>query len=224
MRFTWDTKRLIADLVKYTMREREQFPPGPHVIRQTFDNFLLQERDNLLRFAQMITHNNPNAEDILQEALLSVASMFNRPGFELMANGNRLANFADYLDCRDSFRRYVMTAIRHKSIDFYRSTEHRPVTVNGAPVFEVVPDPCDPLDGIEYYDLSDTLAFVAQASEHVRTGYQMILMRLQGYDVKEIADIMGFSEGKVKTNIFRTKAYIKDRLQGIELEYGKRAS
>ena len=127
-----------------------------------------------------ITNNEAEAEDVLQEAFISA--------FQYLKTYNRTASFGAWL------KRIVV----NKSLNHIKRRKLDTIPME------------DELDMVEAYDEVDLKYDVAQvkrAMEQLPDGYRTVfsLYLIEGYDHREIAEIMGVTESTSKSQFNRSK-------------------
>lgn len=141
------------------------------------------------------------AEDMLQNGFIKV---FNK--------------MADYRG-EGSFEGWVRRIMVHSAIEYYRK-HHKMLTV--VDMAESGHDiPVNPIAGANL-DAKDLMNIINQLSP----GYRMVfnLYALEGYSHKEIAEIVGISEGASKSQLSRARSILKEqieRMEGKRYEYAR---
>ena len=141
-----------------------------------------------------MTNQQEEAEDMLQE---SFSYAFGRLGsfrFE--------SSFGAWLK-----RIVVNTCINHlkkRKVDLIYTEQHN--------------DPAPTDDFVDYEEMKFKVDGVMKAMKKLPEGYRVVfsLYLLEGYDHKEIAEIMGISESTSKSQFFRAKLKIKEILMSDE--------
>ena len=130
-----------------------------------------------------------NAEDILQEGFIKV--------FKKMGSFRREGSFEGWLR-----RIFVNTAIEHFRRKRYLQTvsEKEENSIEGK-YLSVLDDLAE----------KDILALVQQLSPGYRTVFNMYVV--EGYTHKEIADMLGISEGTSKSQLSRAKVILQDMVR-----------
>lgn len=130
-----------------------------------------------------------NAEDILQEGFIKV--------FKKMGSFRREGSFEGWLR-----RIFVNTAIEH----FRRKRYLQPVSEKEENSIEG-----KYLSVLDDLAEKDILALVQQLSPGYRTVFNMYVV--EGYTHKEIADMLGISEGTSKSQLSRAKVILQDMVR-----------
>ncbi len=130
--------------------------------------------------------NTEEAEDILQEGFIKVFS--------------KLTSFRNDGSFEGWIRRiFVNTAIEH----FRRKRYMQPVTENEEKNIEG-----NYLSALDDMAEKDILALIRQLSPGYKTVFNMYV--IEGYTHKEIADMLGISEGTSKSQLSRAKIILQD--------------
>jgi len=155
-----------------------------------FNSLMTDIRPKLYRFALSLTKRVDEAEDIVQDV------------------GIKLWEQRDKLVALHSIEAYAMRAVRNRCIDGMRS-------------------PCNRIDELsDTYDLaheqtphkileqSDMVALVRTLVDKLPEQQQMVmrLRDIEGYELAEIAEILGMNEGAVRTNLSRGRQKVRDEL------------
>lgn len=133
--------------------------------------------------------NAEEAEDILQEGFIKV--------FKKLDSFRGDGSFEGWVR-----RIFVNTAIEH----FRRKRYLQPVTEKEENTLEG--KSLSALDGLAEKDI---LALIKQLSPGYRTVFNMYV--IEGYTHKEIADMMGISEGTSKSQLSRAKVILQDMVR-----------
>ncbi len=133
--------------------------------------------------------NAEEAEDILQEGFIKV--------FKKLDSFRGEGSFEGWVR-----RIFVNTAIEH----FRRKRYLQPVTEKEENTIEG--KSLSALDGLAEKDI---LALIKQLSPGYRTVFNMYV--IEGYTHKEIADMMGISEGTSKSQLSRAKVILQDMVR-----------
>ena len=147
-------------------------------------------RPKLYRFALAITKRTDEAEDVVQEV------------------GIRLWERRDELDELRSVEAYAMSAVRNRCLDYVRSPHHRndELTEIHDAAHEQTPH--------ERLEQTDMAAFVRRLIGRLPEQQQMVirLRDIEGYELDEIAGILGMNDGAVRTALSRARQKIRDEL------------
>ena len=133
--------------------------------------------------------NTEEAEDILQEGFIKV--------FKKMSSFRGEGSFEGWVR-----RIFVNTAIEH----FRRKTYLQPVTEREEETIEG-----SYLSVLDSLAEKDIIQLVQQLSPGYRTVFNMYVV--EGYTHKQIADIMGISEGTSKSQLSRAKIILQDMVR-----------
>ncbi len=136
------------------------------------------------RYALSLTHNSAQADDLLQEACLSI----------IQADG-------------PWHRGYLFTTIRNRFIDQYRAQARRPKEELGVPDYPLVPDETTLLADQETVD--QALARLRPPEREA-----LYLSTFESYTAQEIADLTGRPRGTILSLIHHAKGKLRDFLGG----------
>jgi RNA polymerase sigma-70 factor (ECF subfamily) len=141
-----------------------------------------------------MTGQQEEAEDMLQESFTYAFSRLGSFRFE--------SSFGAWLK-----RIVVNTCINHlkkRRVDLVYTEQHS--------------DPAPDNDFVDYEEISFRVEQVNKAVEKLPEGYRIVfsLYLLEGYDHKEIAEILGVSESTSKSQFLRAKKKIKEILMSDE--------
>lgn len=145
--------------------------------RQLYDKYARKMFGVCLRYSKDYHH----AEDLLQEGFVKVYRNISKFRFD--------GSFEGWIR-----RIFVNTAIEH-----YRKTTHL------YPINEVVHNPASTVSSgaLERLNEQDLLGFVQKLSPGYRTVFN--LYAIEGYSHKEVADMLGISEGTSKSQLARAR-------------------
>ena len=141
-----------------------------------------------------MTGQQEEAEDMLQESFSYAFSRLGSFRFE--------SSFGAWLK-----RIVVNTCINHlkkRKVDLVYTEQHN--------------DPLPENDSLDYEEIKFKVDQVTQAVDKLPEGYRIVfsLYLLEGYDHKEIAEILGISESTSKSQFLRAKKKIKEILMSDE--------
>lgn len=141
-----------------------------------------------------MTNQVEEAEDLLQESFSYAFSKLGSFRFE--------SSFGAWLK-----RIVVNTCINHlkkRKVDLVYTEQHN--------------DPAPTEDYVDYEEIRFKVDGVMKAMEKLPEGYRVVfsLYLLEGYDHKEISEIMGISESTSKSQFLRAKQKIKEILMSDE--------
>jgi RNA polymerase sigma-70 factor (ECF subfamily) len=158
--------------------------------RKSFNQLMEHLRPKLYRFALAFTKRTDEAEDVVQEV------------------GIKLWERRDELEALRSVEAYAMSAIRNQCLDYARSPHNRMDELMEAHdiVHEQTP--------YRIVEQADMAAFVRQLITRLPEQQQMVirLRDIEGYELEEIAEILGMNEGAVRANLSRARQKIRDEL------------
>ena len=147
-------------------------------------------RPKMYRFALALTKRRDEAEDVVQEV------------------GIRLWERRDELEALRNVEAYAMSAVRNRCLDYARSPQHR--MDEWTEIHETAHEQT-PHERLEQTDMA---AFVRRLIERLPEQQQMVirLRDIEGYELDEIAGILGINDGAVRANLSRARQKIRDEL------------
>lgn len=156
---------------------------------ESFERLIMMHRAKALSFAQRYVHDMYTAEDIVQESFADIYVYRER-----------------YKD-KYSFKTYLFTIIRNKSIDFIRKNKNISVNEN--------------MDSLEASDLEEGFlkkeerSIVRNKINELRDDYKAIIYLIEYYNFtyEEAARIMGKSLGQTKILVYRARQKLKAILE-----------
>jgi len=158
--------------------------------RTGFNQLMEHLRPKLYRFALAFTKRTDEAEDVVQEV------------------GIKLWERRDELESLRSIEAYAMSAVRNRCLDYARSPHHR--MEEWTEIHETGHEQT-PHERLEQTDMA---AFVRRLIDRLPEQQQMVirLRDIEGYELNEIAGILGMNEGTVRTSLSRARQKIRDEL------------
>jgi len=171
---------------------------------QQLEEFLMNTERRAFRMAQLSTRNREDALDIVQDAMMQLASKYaNKPAeqwaplFYRILN-NRIMDFHRKNTTQSRWR--VWFSKNDDEDESYDPVQH-------APSNDLSPGAVADLeDSVERVD-----HFVQQLSPRQRQAF--LLRAWEGMDVAETAKIMKCSQGSVKTHYSRAVHFLREQLQ-----------
>lgn len=160
----------------------------------SFRNDVLPCKDKIFRLALRITMNRAEAEDIVQDTLIRV--------------WNKRDEWAGF----SSIEAYCLTVCRNLSLDRISLKESNHTTLDTQPEVPDFSTPHDMLDRKEQMSLVEKL--LEGLPELQRSILQ--LREMEGKNYKEIAEVLGISEDKVKVYLFRARQRLRQAYQKID--------
>lgn len=161
-----------------------------------FRTDILPLKNQLYRLALRITLNPQEAEDIVQDTMIKV---WNR---------------RDSWDEIENIEAFSMTICRNLSLDTMKRKGRQDASLDDMP-FERPDTGGDPFTNLVHKDNLDRIRKVMDSlPENQRTCMQ--LRDFEGLSYREIAEIVGVTEGQVKINIFRARQEVRKRVTGGE--------
>ena len=162
-----------------------------------FEQVFLPHLDAAYNLARWLTHNEQNAQDVVQEAYLRALRFF--PSFR-----------------GDNARAWLMKIVRNTCFNWLHA--NRPL--QEAAEFDenlFPPDSCA-LNPEEAVLQNDSNALLRKALEKLPPNYRevLILRELEGMSYKEISDITGMPAGTVMSSLSRARSRLRQALIGLK--------
>ena len=155
-----------------------------------FNQLMAHLKPKLYRFALAFTKRTDEAEDAVQEVAI------------------KLWERRDELETLRNVEAYAMSAVRNRCLDYARSPHSRmdELTEIHDAMHEQTP--------YKILEQADMAAFVRQLIDRLPEQQQTIirLRDIEGYELDEIAQILGINDGTVRTNLSRARQKIRDEL------------
>lgn len=160
-----------------------------------FNIKLVSLESNLRNYARMLTHNEEDANDLVQETFLKVLE--NRDKFDVSTN----------------MKAWTYTIMKNTFINAYRRAKRSNEIVDfseGGYLYGLnTPDAAEkPDEALRAQEINGAISHLS--AEH-REAFQLFN---DGYKYKEIADMLGLSIGTVKSRIFFGRRRLMDALRG----------
>ena len=158
--------------------------------RTGFNQLMAHLRPKMYRFALDLIKRTDEAEDIVQEV------------------GVKLWDRRDNLEKLRSVEAYAMSAVRNRCLDYTRSPYSRMDELTEAH------DDAHEQTPYRIVEQADMAAFVRQLIGRLPEQQQMVirLRDIEGYELEEIAEIVGINDGAVRTNLSRARQKIREKL------------
>jgi len=158
--------------------------------RTGFNQLMTHLRPKLYRFALAFTKRTDEAEDVVQDV------------------GIKLWEHRDELDHMRSVEAYAMSAVRNRCLDYARSPQNR------MDELEESFDKANEQTPHQMMEQKDMAAFVRRLIERLPEQQKSVirLRDIEGYELEEIAEILGMNEGTVRTNLSRARQKIREEL------------
>lgn len=155
-----------------------------------YNSIVRQWAPHLLRFANKNLRNLDEAKDVVQDA------------FEVLWKNKDIIS-------TDKAKQYLFTVVFRKGIDVFRKI--KPEEAIGESHFELKDK--DQFDK-QYSDKELVDKAISTLPDLQR---QLVLLRdLEGYDYKEIGEIVGLSLSQVKVYLFRARKTLKETITTLE--------
>ena len=158
--------------------------------KTVFNRLMTDLRPKLYRFALALTRRTDEADDIVQEV------------------GIKLWERRAELGAVRSMEGYAMSSVRNCCLDHARSPHKRQSELIEA--FDAAHEQT-PHKALEQADM---VAFVKRLIDKLPEQQQMVirLRDIEGYELDEIAEILGMNDNAVRTNLSRARQRIRDKL------------
>ena len=158
-----------------------------------------REHADLFRFAYRMTQNREEAEDMVQEAFLRMA----RDGARMLDG--------------EAARRWLFVVVRNLCLEHFRKAGRWP-RANGAGILE---DQAGPETAEEHGSDRERAEWVRKAIAALAPPWrEVILLReYHGMAYAEMAEVLGCSEGTVKSRLARARGALKECLEPAWEEY-----
>ncbi len=164
----------------------------------SFDLIVLPLRHKLYRFAFMLVNNRPEAEDIVQDALMKL--WLKREDLRKVEN----------------VEAWSMTMVKNMAYDRLRQQKrHNDFSLSP----ENIKSETVPAENI--MEIDEKLNHIHRYMETLpeRQKQAIFLREIEGHSYKEISDIMGIDENLVKVTLFRARDNLRKKILKIE-NYG----
>lgn len=145
-----------------------------------FERLINQHRADLFRYAFWLSKDAALAEDVVQDAML------------------RAWRSLDSLRDDQAAKPWLLTIVRRENARFFERKRLETVDIDelvGAPTMQLASE-----DETDSHDLREA---IAKLDDDYRE--PLVLQVVMGYSTKEIADVMGLSNGAVLTRLHRAR-------------------
>ncbi len=162
---------------------------------KAFETRVLPCKNKLYRFALRLVNREDEASDLVQEVFIKVWDK------------------RDELDKIENAEAWCMRVIRNLAYDRLRQQQRRPSNSLDSS-FDLKMDSPDPH---EFMELSDNVKRVGNLISALPEKQRIAihLRDVEGYSYNEISDIMGIDLNQVKTNLFRARNAVREKLINI---------
>ena len=157
---------------------------------QAFEEILFFYEKAIYNYCLRVLRNSQNAKDVTQETFIKVYK--SRKG----------------IDPEKNIKSWIFTIATNTTYDFLRSSKRKKETS--------LDDEYETISGLEtYYTEEGLVSDVDKALDKINPEYKKVLLLFyqQGFEYKEIADILEMPINTVKTHIARGKEQLKDKLK-----------
>ena len=158
--------------------------------RTGFNQLMTHLRPKMYRFALTLTKRTDEAEDAVQDV------------------GMKMWKRHDELEALQSVEAYAMSAVRNRCLDYTRSPHNRMDELSE------IHDTIHEQTPYSILEQADTTTLVRQLINRLPEQQQMVirLRGIEGYELEEIAEILGMNDGAVRTNLSRARQNIRENL------------
>ena len=158
--------------------------------KEGFNNLMSHLRPKLYRFALAFVKRTDEAEDVVQEIVI------------------KLWDKRGELDELRSIEAYAMSAVKNLSLDYVHS--QRNMTEELSEAHDAAHEQT-PYKRLEQTDMAE---FVRRLIERLPEQQQMTirLRDIEGYELEEIAEILGINDSAVRANLSRARQKIREEL------------
>jgi RNA polymerase sigma-70 factor (ECF subfamily) len=160
--------------------------------KRLIQEWYFQHSDEIYRFILMLIHDHEQAKDLMHDTFL-------KSYYSL-----------DHYQGRTSVKNWLYRIARNLAIDYKRKT--RPVIfwLGEWNIYSTKPEHCPQT----FSELGDQETQLYLALKKLKHSYQevIILRKIKDLSIQETSEVLGWSEGKVKTTLFRAQKALKEQL------------
>lgn len=168
--------------------------------KREFEEKILEHIDSLYNLAFRLTQNKPDAEDLVQEAVLRA-----------------YRNFAKFEE-GTNFKAWVITILRNIFINEYRKRMKEPGMIDFEEVSDFISLP--KISGAQEEIFSENIkSSIDKLPEELRT--TVTLFYVEDFSYKEIAKIMDVPVGTVMSRLYTARQVLKGHLARSAKEEGR---
>ncbi|WP_350290827.1 RNA polymerase sigma factor [uncultured Croceitalea sp.] len=154
--------------------------------------------DGMFCVAMRFLKNSDDAEDVLQESFIKAFQ--------------RIHQFKGEV----TFGAWLKRIVVNGSIDFLKSKHQKTIELDESYMHIADDENWDVSEGVNIEEVKKRIEELPEKYKYV-----VQLFLVEGYDHKEISEILGISETASRTRLLRGKNYLKESLS--ELKYGTRS-
>lgn len=162
--------------------------------QETFQHTVFILKDEMYRFAKRLLANAEEAEDLTQDLML------------------KFWQKRDELD-HINVKAYAMRAVRNECLNMIRHEQVKRKIIRMNPINTATTQHTD-------RDLKDIIVRYIQALPDKQRD-TIYFKDVEGYEIKEIADIMNITESSVRANLMRARQKIKEQIK-LLMDYENR--
>lgn len=170
-----------------------------------FSEVMKRYANKIYSFVIRMIGYSPEADDAVQDVFMKAFSNLNK-----------------YDNTRAKFSTWLFTIARNHCIDILRK---RKSVYSLDTIYEDTEGYFEPVDDKrnveELLDKKMKVEFIEKEIEEMREDYREILLLryIEGFSYQEISEILDIPLGTVKTNLYRAREHLKDRLVDKEVGY-----
>jgi RNA polymerase sigma-70 factor (ECF subfamily) len=169
-------------------------------LERDFEDRLRESSSLAVRVAYSVLRNRQDAEEVAQEAFARAYTRFSQ------------------LRDRNSFRAWLIRMTWRIAIDRWRSDRRRVVREQVG--FGEAPPPTAEAMAVAHERSERLWRAIDDLPDTLREA--IVLSAIQGYDVREVATLLGLPEGTVKSRLFLARKGLAQRLQCLVNDTGTR--
>jgi RNA polymerase sigma factor, sigma-70 family len=160
---------------------------------EKFKSMAMPLREKLLNFARSMLRNDVDAEDAVQEAYL------------------RLWTVRSQLDNHPNVGGFAMQALKNICIDRLRAEKYN-LSLDNVNIVE------NSITPYTYTEQKDSATIIRRIIDSLpETQRRVMMMRdVDGYELEEIADIMGAEAATVRVNLSRARKTVRDKFLNMQ--------
>jgi len=160
---------------------------------EKFKSMAMPLREKLLNFARSMLRNDVDAEDAVQEAYL------------------RLWTVRSQLDNHPNVGGFAMQTLKNICIDRLRAEKYN-LSLDNVNIVE------NSITPYTYTEQKDSAAIIRRIIDSLpETQCRVMMMRdVDGYELEEIADIMGAEAATVRVNLSRARKTVRDKFLNMQ--------
>ncbi len=179
-----------------SMLETEEQQDKFSYIYQTYAGFMYH-------VAKEVVKEHYLAEDVVHETFLQLIRIIDEV----------------HIDDEPALRAFLRRVTHNKAVDFVRKLDKiRPTSDDELERYDIKHKQDPETIAIDALSFEELIAMVSQMDDRYRAPLEL---KLQGYQVKEIATILNITQENVKVRIFRARRMILDKLESYYGQEGE---